>query len=105
MLEGEEDPVADRHSHADQRTVPSQRVDGVAQHRLTSGGGLFPAAVNSANEEANRLFREGKIGFLQLGELIRTAFEITPEKPDFTLANVYDVDKAARAAVLSAVGA
>ena len=67
-------------------------------------GGLFPAAVNSANEEANRLFREGRIGFLQLGELIRTAFDVTPEKEDFTLEDIFDVDKAARARVLAATG-
>ncbi len=67
-------------------------------------GGLFPAAVNSANEEANRLFREGRIGFLQLGELIRTAFDVTPEKEDFTLEDIFDVDKAARARVLAAAG-
>lgn len=64
-------------------------------------GGLFPAAVNSANEEANRLFREDKIGFLDLGKLIRTAFDITPDRPDFTLEDVYDVDKAARQAVIA----
>lgn len=63
-------------------------------------GGLFPAAVNSANEEANRLFREDKIGFLDLGRLIRTAFDITPDKKDYTLEDVYEIDKAARRAVL-----
>ncbi len=66
-------------------------------------GGLYPAAVNSANEEANRLFREGKIGFLDLGRLIRTAFDITPDKKDFSLEDVYETDKAARQAVLNAV--
>lgn len=65
-------------------------------------GGLYPAAVNSANEEANRLFRENKIGFLQLGSLIRTAFEITPEKADFTLEDIYALDLAARARVREA---
>ncbi len=66
-------------------------------------GGLFPAAVNSANEEANRLFREDKIGFLQLGELIRTAFTITPDKKDFTLDDVYAVDTLARQAVIHSI--
>ena len=75
---------------------------GICREAVTRGG-LFPAAVNSANEEANRLFREGKIGFLQLGELIRTAFEITPDRPDFTLADVYETDKAARARVIAAL--
>ena len=66
-------------------------------------GGLFPAAVNSANEEANRLFREDKIGFLRLGELIRTAFGVAPDKKDFTLEDVYETDKLARQAVLTAL--
>ncbi len=68
-----------------------------------SKGGLYPAAVNSANEEANRLFREGKIGFLDVGRLIRTAFDITPDKNDFTLEDILQVDKAAREAVNSAI--
>ncbi len=75
---------------------------GICREAVTLGG-LFPAAVNSANEEANRLFREGKIGFLQLGELIRTAFEITPEKAVFTLADIYATDAAARARVRAAI--
>ena len=75
---------------------------GICREAVTRGG-LFPAAVNSANEEANLLFREGKIGFLQLGELIRTAFEITPEKADFTLADIYETDAAARARVQAAL--
>lgn len=66
-------------------------------------GGLYPAAVNSANEEANRLFREDKIGFSDLGRLIRTAFDITPNKTDFTLDDVFETDILARNAVLSAV--
>ncbi len=66
-------------------------------------GGLYPAAVNSANEEANRLFREDKISFLDLGRLIRTAFDITPKTDSFTVDDIYEVDKAARQAVLSAI--
>ena len=68
-------------------------------------GGLFPAAVNSANEEVNLMFREGKIGFLDVPELIAKAFDVTPEKADFTLEDVYAVDEAARAAVKRAFGA
>ena len=62
-------------------------------------GGLYPAAVNSANEEANRLFREGRIGFLEIPERIRRAFGCTPYKKAFTLRDVYETDRAARAAV------
>jgi 1-deoxy-D-xylulose-5-phosphate reductoisomerase len=74
---------------------------GICREAVTLGG-LFPAAVNSANEEANRLFREDKIGFLQLGELIRTAFDITPKKSDFTLDDIFALDAAARARVREA---
>lgn len=66
-------------------------------------GGLFPAAVNSANEEANRLFRENKIGFLDLGRLIRKSFDITPNKKDFTLDDIFAVDSLARKAVITAM--
>ncbi len=65
-------------------------------------GGLFPAAVNSANEEANRLFRENKVAFTDLGALIRTAFEITPEKSNFTLEDIFALDAAARERVRAA---
>ncbi len=57
--------------------------------KAISLGGLYPAAVNSANEEANRLFREGKIKFGQIPELISTAFDIVEDKNTYT---VYDID-------------
>lgn len=64
-----------------------------------SMGGLYPAAVNSANEEANRLFREGKVKFLELGSLIRTAFSVTPDKKDYTTDDIYEIDRLARKTV------
>ncbi len=67
-------------------------------------GGLFPAAVNSANEEANRLFREDKIGFLDLGRLIRTAFDVTPACDTFTVEDIYSLDKTVREHVRTAAG-
>ena len=66
-------------------------------------GGLYPAAVNSANEEANRLFREGKIGFLDLGRLIRTAFDITPVCDEFSVEDIYALDKAVRQHVIESI--
>ena len=33
-------------------------------------GGLYPAAVNGANEQANLLFRNGKIGFLDIAKKV-----------------------------------
>lgn len=55
-------------------------------------GGLIPAAVNCANEEANLLFRQGKISFLQIPEFISRAAEFAPDKPDYTLQDVLDTD-------------
>ena len=55
-------------------------------------GGLFPAAVNCANEEANLLFRQGKISFNQIPELIVAAAEYTNKVKDYTLQDVFDTD-------------
>ena len=55
-------------------------------------GGLYPAAVNCANEEANLLFRQGKISFNAIPELISLASEYTLKKQDFALQDVLDTD-------------
>ncbi len=55
-------------------------------------GGLYPAAVNCANEEANLLFRQGKISFNAIPELISLASECTAKKQNFTLQDVFDTD-------------
>lgn len=55
-------------------------------------GGLYPAAVNCANEEANLLFRQGKISFCQIPELISRAAEFTDNKKAYTLQDVLDTD-------------
>ncbi len=59
-------------------------------------GGLYPAAVNCANEEANLLFREGKISFVDIPRLISDAAEYTENKPDYTLDDVYNTDSLMR---------
>lgn len=59
-------------------------------------GGLSPAMANSANEQANLLFRQGKISFLEIGRLVREVMEEAPVKLDFTLQDVLDVDILAR---------
>lgn len=62
-------------------------------------GGLYPAAANSANEQANALFRKGKIGFLDIGELVGEAMEACGRDGDFTLTDVLELDSEARAFV------
>ena len=63
-------------------------------------GGLYPAAVNSANEKANLMFRQGKISFLEIGERIRRVFDVTPDKKDFTLEDIFEIDRIAGEIVL-----
>ena len=55
-------------------------------------GGLYPAAVNCANEEANLLFRQGKISFLDIPRLIAEAAENLVDKQDYSLEDVYNTD-------------
>lgn len=64
-------------------------------------GGLYPAAANSANEEANRLFREGRIKFLDIAKLVGEASEKVGRARDYTFNDVLDTDKAAREFVLN----
>lgn len=66
-------------------------------------GGLHPAAANGANEESVRLFLEGKIKFTDIAYLNEEAMLKAPEKKDFTLADVLEIDKAARDYVKEAV--
>lgn len=66
-------------------------------------GGLYPAAVNGANEESVRLFLEGKIGFLQIAELNTLAMENAVNKKEFSLSDVFEADKAAREFVLNQI--
>lgn len=65
-------------------------------------GGLAPCAANGANEQAVALFLEDKIGFLQIGELVERAVEeIETPQGDYTLPDVYAVDKKAREFVMA----
>ncbi len=59
-------------------------------------GGLKPAAVNGANEEAVALFLAGKIKFLDIPRLVELAFNAQPEVKDFTLEEVFEADRNAR---------
>lgn len=65
--------------------------------RAIEKGGLYPAAVNAANEKANELFRQGKIGFTDIAKAVEAALENAPQKDDYTLADVFEADRLARA--------
>jgi len=66
-------------------------------------GGLAPTAVNGANEEAVRLFLEGKIKFLQIAELVEKALLAVDNKKEFDLEDILFADKAARELVKASV--
>lgn len=67
-------------------------------------GGVAPATVNGANEEANRLFREGKISFLKIGETVKKSLEDLENYEAKTLADVLNADKNAREFVRKYIG-
>lgn len=66
-------------------------------------GGLKPTAANGANEKAVELFLNGKIGFLQIAELVEAAKEQQPVCRDFSLEDVFEADRNAREFVMSKV--
>lgn len=66
-------------------------------------GGLGPCAANGANEEAVRLFLEDKIPFLKIGELVEGIVDSEAWGGTYTLDDVYECDRMARAYVLAHV--
>lgn len=66
-------------------------------------GGLYPAIANGANEAANLLFRQGKIGFLDIASLVGSAVENGKSKLNYSFSDVIEADAAAREFVLSQI--
>lgn len=64
--------------------------------RAINMGGLYPAAVNSANEQANLMFRQGKIGFLDIADRVEAVLEKTPHYDNYTFEDILEIDKFAR---------
>lgn len=62
-------------------------------------GGAMPAMVNGANEEAVAAFLDGKIKFLQIGELVLSVLENLENFEINSLDDVLKADKTARAFV------
>ena len=64
-------------------------------------GGLKPAAANGANEEAVKLFLQGKISFLQIADFVESAVASQKDVTDFSLDDVFCADYNARELVRS----
>lgn len=71
--------------------------------RAMQKGGLYPAVANGANEVANALFREGKISFLDIGELVSAAVHELHVDPATCLNDVLAADQQAREFVYSRI--
>ena len=67
-------------------------------------GGSKPCVLNGANEQANELFRRGKIEFLQIEELVEKALNSHRFIKDPTLQQLIEVDAWARNFVLKEIG-
>ena len=59
-------------------------------------GGIAPTVVNGANEEAVRLFLDGKIKFLQIADLVENALNSVDNKKEITLDDIFEADSLAR---------
>lgn len=71
--------------------------------KALSMGGAATAIANGANEEANMLFRQGKISFLDIGELVCGAVNSIKNFEPKTVDDVLLADKLARQYVLENV--
>lgn len=69
--------------------------------KALSLGDVATAIANGANEEANRLFREGKITFLEIGDLVMGAIDNIDNFEPLCVDDVLKADKLAREYVLS----
>ena len=68
--------------------------------KALSMGGVATAIANGANEEANMLFRNGKISFLDIGELVNGAINNTTNFEPETIEDVLKADTLARQYVI-----
>ena len=59
-------------------------------------GGTMPAMVNGANEEAVAAFLDGKIKFLEIGELVKAVLSEFEKKEITCLDDVFEADRIAR---------
>ena len=66
-------------------------------------GGLYPCIANGANEMANELFREGKIGFLEIADMVSFAMEKAENTVGGSLEAILAADENARDLVRSCV--
>ena len=94
---------------------PCERIDFLAEQPLTferpdletfrclalaleagREGGTMPCTMNAANEVANLAFREGRIGFTQIDEVVERVMDATDRSEVESLSQLSEVDSASR---------
>ena len=70
----------------------------LCREAITRGGNL-PAAVNGANEAAVEAFLQRKIGFTQIFRVVEKAYQKASFIKNPTVEDIFETDRAARAAV------
>ena len=65
-------------------------------YKIGRMGGNMPAVMNAANEVANLAFREGRIGFLDIEDIIMKTCDAIPYKKEIALEDIYEADYLAR---------
>lgn len=74
-------------------------------YEATQSGGNKPCVLNAANEVANLAFREGRLGFLQIAEVIAETMARTPFVAEPSLDTYLATDKEARAICANLIAA
>lgn len=74
-------------------------------YEATQSGGNRPCVLNAANEVANLAFREGRLGFLQIAEVIAGTMARTPFVAEPSLDTYLATDKEARAICANLIAA
>ena len=68
-------------------------------HDVAQGGATYGAVLNAANEEANALYRAGKLGFTDIVALTRDVVDRHEPVEDPSLGDLLEADRWARTAV------
>lgn len=77
------------------RPDPRFRCLGLAYEALKQGGNV-PCALNAANEVANLAFRQNRLSFMAIPEVIERVMQTTPYEPQPALSDFFDTDATAR---------
>ncbi|HET9343723.1 MAG TPA: 1-deoxy-D-xylulose-5-phosphate reductoisomerase [Candidatus Eremiobacteraceae bacterium] len=64
-------------------------------YRAVGSGGTYPAVLSAANEEAGRAFLQGKIRFVEIGEIVAAALDAHDARPA-RLPEIEEADRWAR---------